>query len=157
MGQEQVDGAHDLGLDRVDADEVLQPHLGLTGPDEGVRRPAGRQQGGQHDGAQHADDEEDGEHGAQPVREVNRGEDAMAADPADHDPAEDEGGDRHQAAKASEAASFTGLGHIGAWSFSAGACGGRDLFGRPTHDRLRSLPRGRIAIERLTQVYGPAK
>jgi len=31
MGEEQVDGAHDLGLDGVDAHQVFEAHLGLAG------------------------------------------------------------------------------------------------------------------------------
>jgi len=99
----------------------------------------------------------------------------VAGDPADHDPAEDEGDDRHEAAETGQAAALTGLGHIGAAQdgvthdagngvagdadriFSAGACGASDLLSRPTHDRLRSLPRGRIAIDSLAQVNGSAK
>ena len=163
MGEEQVDGAHDLRLDGVDAHQVLQAHLRLTGPDERVRRPPGEEEGRQHDRPQHADDEEDRDHGAQPVREVQGGEDAVPADPADHYPAQDQGGDRHQAAKPGQPASLTGLGDVRTAedgvahdpgdrpagvgrSFLAGTCGARDLFGRPTHDRLRSLPRGRLPI-----------
>ena len=59
MGEEQVDGAHDLGLDGVDAHQVLQAHLGLARADERVRRPPGGEQRGQHDRTQHADDEDD--------------------------------------------------------------------------------------------------
>ena len=156
VGQEEVDGAHHLGLDRVDPDEVLEAHLGLAGADERVRRAPGAEEGGQHDRPEHADDEEDGQGGAQPVREVHGGEDAVPGDPADDDPAEDECGDRHQAAQAGEAAALTGPGHVGAaedgvahdprdgWSATvgllAGTCGGRDQIGGPTHDRLRSSP-----------------
>ena len=114
VGQEQIDGADDLGLDRVDADQVLEAHLGLAGPDEGVRRTPGGEQRGQHDRAEHADDEQDREGGAQPVRQVERREDAVTGDAADDDPAEDEGGDRHQTAEAGEATALTGMGHIGA-------------------------------------------
>ena len=42
MGEEQVDGAHHLRLDGVDAHQVLQAHLRLTRTDECVRRPARR-------------------------------------------------------------------------------------------------------------------
>ncbi len=114
MGEEQVDGAHHLGLDGVDADQVFEAHLGLARSDERVRRPPGGKEGGQHDRPQHADDEDDRDGGAQPVREVERGEDAVPADPADDDPAEGEGGDRHQAAEAGHPAALPGSGHVGA-------------------------------------------
>ena len=53
VGEEQVDGAHHLGLDGVDADEVLQAHGGLAGSDERVRRAPGPDERRQHDRAEH--------------------------------------------------------------------------------------------------------
>ena len=88
--EEEVDRAHDLGLDGVDPDQVLQTDGRLTGPDQGVRRPAGTDEGRKHDRAEHEDDDDDGERAAEPVREVHRGKDAVPADPADDDPAHDE-------------------------------------------------------------------
>jgi hypothetical protein len=161
VGQEQIDRTDDLGLYRIDTDQVLQAHLGLAGPDEGVRRTPGGEQRGQHDGAEHPDDEQDREGRAQPVRHVERREDAVTGDTADDDPPEDQGADRHQTAETGKPAALTGLGHIGAaedgvahdpgdgmggHAVSAGTCEGGDLFGRPAHDRLRSLPRGRFLI-----------
>ena len=55
-----------------------------------------------------------GERIAQPVRQVDGGEDAVPGDPADDDPAEHEGGDRHQAAEAGMSTALTGPGHVGA-------------------------------------------
>ena len=162
VGEEQVDGADDLGLDAVDAHQVLEAHGGLAGPDERVGRAPGSEEGRGHDRPEHQDDDDDGERAPQPVRQVDGGEDAVPGHLPDDDPAEHEGADGNQAAQAGQAAALTGPGHVGTAEdgvahdpgdlvsgvvhSGAGTRRGWDQIGRPTHDQNSVHPPWTIPI-----------
>ncbi len=155
VGEEEIDGADHLGLDGVDAHQVLQADCRLARPDEDVRRAAGPEEGRSHDRSEHQHDEHEGEEATEPVRQVDRREDAVSARLADDDPAECERRHRDQAPQTGDAPALARPRHVraaedgvphdpghGLAGTGIGARSGRDHIGRSTHDRTPFIPRG---------------
>ena len=139
VSQEEVDGTDHLRLDGVDPHQVLEADGGLTRADQGVRRAARADEGGQHDYSEHQDDDEGGEHAGRPVGQVKARHDPVTRRRADRDPARDERAAADESQEAGHATSLPQAGHVG----------------RTPQDRVSDDPRDRRPRRRPSGLHAP--